>query len=102
MGLDLIPADIRARFLVEERRHACAILAADFPDELKDIVGCLREFKLLRSEIQAGGGGKSKIARRFDDYLDTRGWTEQRIAVESYAVTSSRGARMLVGIMRHC
>jgi hypothetical protein len=33
MGVELIPADIHARFLIEERRHACAILAADFPSE---------------------------------------------------------------------
>jgi len=77
----LIPADIRERFLIEDRRHACAILSADFPSELADILGCPREFKLLRSEIEAGGGGKSKIASRFDDYLKKRGWTEKSIRV---------------------
>jgi len=81
MGLDLLPADVRQRFHIEERRHACAILSADFPSELKDILGCLREFKLLRSEIEEGGGRKSKIASRFDDYLNARGWGEKSIRV---------------------
>jgi hypothetical protein len=36
-GLDLIPADVRARFMVQEKNHACAILAGDFRDEFKDI-----------------------------------------------------------------
>lgn len=74
MGLNQLPSDVRDRYYVEERRHACAILAADFPTELQDIVDCLRQFQLLRSEIEAGGGGKSKIAKRFDDSLAARGW----------------------------
>jgi hypothetical protein len=77
MGLNLIPEDIRQRYLVEERRHACAILSSDFSTELLDLLDCLRHFKLLRSEIIVGGGGKSKIASRFDDFLFDRGWREK-------------------------
>jgi len=82
MGLDLIPADIQARFLIEERRHACAIMATDFRDELGQLLDCLRSFRLLRSEIVAEGGRKTNIAERFDKFLKQRGWCEKATTVE--------------------
>ena len=33
MGLDLIPANLRKRYLFEERHHATSILAVDFAEE---------------------------------------------------------------------
>lgn len=81
MTLSLVPSDIKKRFHVEEQRHACAILAEDFKDEFNDILECLRSFKLVRSEIVVGGGGKSKIAARFDDFLSSRGWQEKRTLI---------------------
>jgi hypothetical protein len=70
------------RYHVEERWHACAILSQDFPTELQDIVDCLNQFTLKRSEIIAGGGGKTKIAARFDSFFVTRGWREARTDVK--------------------
>lgn len=81
MGIEVIPRAIRNRFHIEERRHACAVLAADYPDELQDIVDCLLGFTLLRSEIQEPGGRKSKITNRFDDFFLQRGWKEESIRV---------------------
>lgn len=91
MGLDLLPKALFDRYHLEERRHACAVLKADFPGELQDLVDCLNNFKLLRSEIEEGGGRKSKIASRFDDFLSGtreggnwvggRGWREQQTKV---------------------
>jgi hypothetical protein len=77
MGLDVIPTRNHRRFLVEERRHACAILANDFPEQLSDILGCLANFKLVRSEIAVGGGGRSKVTERLDGYLRQRGWSKK-------------------------
>lgn len=77
MGTHLIPPAIHQRFLVEERRHAWAILATDYPRELDDLLDCLREFVLLRSEVVAEGGRKSKIADRLDEFLKSRGWQEK-------------------------
>lgn len=77
MGVELLPERIRSRYLVDERRHACAILATDFQSEWADLIECLERFKLVRSEIVAGGGGKSKIAARFDEHLVQRGWREK-------------------------
>jgi hypothetical protein len=81
MALTPVPADITSRFHIEERRHAVAILATDYPEEFSDILECLRQFDLLRSEIEVGGGGKSKIANRFDKFLHNRGWQEKAIKV---------------------
>ncbi len=81
MGLEVIPGRMRDRYHLEERRHASAILTADCPEELKDIIDCLDQFQLLRSEIEEGGGGKSKIAKRFDDFLASRGWKEKKVKV---------------------
>jgi hypothetical protein len=91
MGLELLPQTLRNKYHIEERRHACAILAGDYPVQLKDLVDCLTDFKLLRSEIEAGGGGKTKIANRFDRFLSGvrekgtitggRGWAEQKTTV---------------------
>jgi hypothetical protein len=82
MGLDLIADSIRERFQIEERRHACAILASDHPAEFKDLIGCLKQFKLVRSEIVHPGGSKTKIAARFDKYLYARGWGVKSTAIE--------------------
>jgi hypothetical protein len=38
MGLELIPAALRAKYTFEERDHACAILARDFPSEFDDLL----------------------------------------------------------------
>jgi hypothetical protein len=81
MALDVLPAATREKYHVEERRHACAILAVDFGHELQDVVDCLDQFALLRTEIEAGGGGKSKIAKRFDTFLAARDWKEKSIKV---------------------
>lgn len=81
VAIDSIPPSIRERYHIEETRHACAILSVDCPGEMADILGCLEGFILLRSEISEGGGGKSKIARRFDDFLAQRGWAERSIRV---------------------
>ncbi len=76
MAIEILPENLRRRYHIEQRRHACAILR-DFPDELRDIIECLDAFELLRSEIEAGGGGKSKIAKRFEDFLCNKGWRER-------------------------
>lgn len=78
MSVDLIPADVRRRFHIEERSHACAILKDDFSDEFTDIVECLRAFRLKQSDILKAGGSKSPIANSIDDFLRQRGWTERK------------------------
>lgn len=81
MGLELIPQDVRDKFTIEERGHACAILAADYPNELKDIIDCLRQFSLPRSHIVAEGGARSLISKGIDGFFLQRGWTEKQFNI---------------------
>jgi hypothetical protein len=74
MGLDEIPADIAKRYEFKEWNHASAILASDFTTEWKEILGCLRSFRLKKSDIIVGGGGRSHIPQALDGYLNVRGW----------------------------
>lgn len=77
MSIGLIPEDIAARYELHEWRHACAILKHDFTSEWQDLLEVLREFRLLKSEIVAPGGGKSLVSSRFDHALYARGWLEK-------------------------
>ncbi len=72
-----IPSFIEEHYEVHEWRHAAAILAMDFPDEWKDIIGILTEFRLYRSEVATPGGSKSPVAIRIDSAFSKRGWREK-------------------------
>ena len=77
MALDFLPPFIRENYETHEWKHACAILRNDFPSEWKDIIEVLTEFRMRRSWINVGGGGKSKLAQAIDGEFDTRGWVEK-------------------------
>ena len=51
-----------------------SILKQDFPKEFADIIGVLARFKLQRSWISVGGGGKSKVSGWIDGELTKLGW----------------------------
>ena len=72
-----VPADILERFAVQEWRHGITILSSVYPNEWKNIIEALREFRLLRSEILKAGGNKSPVAIRLDSALYRRGWQEK-------------------------
>jgi hypothetical protein len=55
MSLDLLPQELRDLYEVHEWKHACAVLATDFPEEFQDIVSVLLGFRLKRSAVAAGG-----------------------------------------------
>src|SRR4051812_48057919 len=82
MALDLIPAALRARFKFDERDHACAILARDFPSEFKDLLDCLQAFKLTKSAILTPGGGRSPIPIAIDSFLIHRGWQPKHFDIK--------------------
>ncbi|MGH8234201.1 MAG: BglII/BstYI family type II restriction endonuclease [Rhodanobacteraceae bacterium] len=71
---------IREHYEVHEWRHATAILAADFPEQLADIQAVLTTFRLRRSEVVAPGGRKSKVAGSIDGVFADRGWIEKKFA----------------------
>jgi hypothetical protein len=72
-----VPADIAARYYVQEWRHGITILSAAYPNEWKDILDTLSSFRLLRSDIVREGKNKSEIAKKFDRALFGRGWEEK-------------------------
>jgi hypothetical protein len=72
-----LPKHIQDKFEFHEWRHALAILTSDYPNEWKDILAMLTDFKLLKSEIAVGGKNKSRVAARLDGDLTARGWKEK-------------------------
>ncbi len=82
-GLKLIPKRLKARFRFEERGHACAILAGDFPAEFQDIMECLDSFVLRKSDILTPGGGLSPIPAAIDGFLRTRVWLERSFDIKT-------------------
>ncbi|MGG2197539.1 BglII/BstYI family type II restriction endonuclease [Paenibacillus validus] len=82
MTIKLLPKRIRKRYDVHEYKHACAILKEDFPDEWEDIIDVLDSFQLKKSDISAGGGRKSKISDKIDEFLYKKGWQEKSFRTE--------------------
>lgn len=77
VGLQQLPPVLHDLYEIREWRHATAILAADYPNELGDVIEVLSAFRLLRSHIEVGGGNKSKIAGAIDKAFHDRGWQER-------------------------
>lgn len=67
-----IPAFVKDNYEIHEWKHASAILCTDFPNEWKDILALLTEFRLKKSWIIVGGGRKSKVAEHIDSFLGDR------------------------------
>ncbi len=92
MAITQIPARIRKRYEVHEWKHAVAILETDFPDEWKDILDLLNQFKLCKSWITKGGGNKTELAESIDEFLTQRGWVEKEfdtsVRVDDHAMDS--------------
>lgn len=82
MGVELLPAFIRENYEVHEWKHACAILAQDFPEEWADICAVLTDFRFRKSWISVGGGRKSKVSAAIDQGLYYRGWKEKHFDTE--------------------
>lgn len=77
-----IPNTLKPRYTFDDRGHAVAILAHDFPQEFKDICDCLEAFVLRKSHIMAGGGEKSEVSKGIDAFLNQRGWREKSFNIE--------------------
>lgn len=94
MSVSQIPARLRNKFRFEEREHAVAILATDFPSEWNDILECLKSFWLKRSAILTPGGGRSPISAEIDNFLRAPGcgWAEKsfdtRLVVDGVDIPS--------------
>lgn len=92
MAFDVFPKFIRDNYELYEWRHSCAILARDFPQELKEISDVLTRFRVNKSWITKGGGNKSPISKWIDTELSAFGWTPKNfdtsIVVDSTQIDS--------------
>ena len=86
------------RFEYYSYGHALEILENAFPDEWGDLTEALYDFWIEEDWIIAEGGNKSNIAKRLDDLLFPRGWTEQRITGDLVITQHIRSGR--IGEMR--
>ncbi|NJN45743.1 MAG: restriction endonuclease [Candidatus Competibacteraceae bacterium] len=82
MSIELLTAFIRENYEVHEWKHACAILAQDFPDEWENMISVLTDFRLYKSWITNPGGRKSKVSGFIDEYLYYRGWVEKEFETQ--------------------
>lgn len=74
----LIPDDLRTLYTCREWRNATGVLQTACPGEWAEIISILREFRLLRSEVSAAGGGRSPISRSIDSKFYGLGWVEKQ------------------------
>lgn len=80
--LHLVPAPILEAYEVHEWRNAAGVLSTAHPNEWHDILDVLQAFEFKRSEVLRGGGRKSVIAERIDEFLSSRGWKEKKFATK--------------------
>ena len=74
-----ISAKVRALYDVYSYRHAAAILANSYPDELAQIEQALLDFRITMREIGMPGGNESEMPKKFSRTLRPEGWVETRI-----------------------
>jgi CRISPR-associated protein Csd2 len=74
-----ISAEVRNRYDVFSYRHAAAILANSFPDELREIEAALLAFSITKHDIGFPGGNESDMPKKFSHILRPKGWVETRI-----------------------
>jgi hypothetical protein len=77
VGIELVSDFVRGAYEVHEWKHACAILASDFPKEWADIDRVLTRFRLKKGYITKGGGNKSLVSAAIDSEFYKLGWTER-------------------------
>ncbi len=79
---DHIPHDVRELYDVYDHRHAAAILAADFPEALGEVLNALRLFRFTEAQVKNPGGNESEIPKHFAALLRPMGWQERNLKAE--------------------
>lgn len=80
MSLDVLHD---AGFDVLAQNHAEAILAHDFPTELRLLSQVLVEFRISLDEIIVGGGGEAGLTQRLRHELSDLNWRKHNFSVET-------------------
>jgi len=74
-----ISAKVRELYDVYSYRHAAAILANSFRQELAEIEAALLAFRITTRDIGTPGGNESVMPKKFSQILRPAGWVESRI-----------------------
>lgn len=74
-----ISADVREFYDVYSYRHAAAILANSYPNELQEIERALLDFRITTRDIGTPGGNESVMPKKISHTLRPAGWVEARI-----------------------
>lgn len=74
-----ISQEVLALYDVYSYRHAAAILATSFPNELAEIERALLHFRITTRDIGMPGGNESDIPKKYSRILRPAGWLEARI-----------------------
>lgn len=74
-----ISPEIRDRYDVFSYRHAAAILATSFPQELEEIERALGSFSISKRDIGMPGGNESDMPKKLSTILRPAQWKEARI-----------------------
>ncbi|MBE1427362.1 hypothetical protein H4684_004056 [Desulfomicrobium macestii] len=74
-----ISAEVRNFYDVYSYRHAAAILATSYPDELAEIERSLLKFRITKRDIGMPGGNESDMPKKYSTILRPAGWVESRI-----------------------
>lgn len=76
--MHLVPDDLQRMYRVKEWHNAAGVLATACPAEWGEIIGVLRDFRLLRTQVQAAGKNKSPISKGIDSRFYALGWQEKK------------------------
>lgn len=74
-----IRAEVRALYDVFSYRHAAAILATSYPEQLREIEAALLAFRITTRDIGLPGGNESDMPKKFSRRLRPSDWVETRI-----------------------
>ncbi len=74
-----ISEEVLQLYDVYSYRHAAALLATSFPDELREIESALLGFRITKQDIGMPGGNESEIPKKISTTLRPAGWVEARI-----------------------
>lgn len=75
---EFVPPEIRELYEVYEWRNATAVLGGKHEQEWADLLAVLGKFRLKRSAIEVGGGGRSQVPIEIDSGLKARGWDKRQ------------------------
>lgn len=76
---DYLPAEFLELYEVHNYRHAAEVLATGCPEDFKELVTALSQFRITTADILAKGGSESQIPKRLSSLLRPLSWYETRI-----------------------